>query len=93
MVPATTWYVRISAISSVERFPSAEPMLWNASFVGAKMVTLGVVLTSSTRSVALSAPRSEVRPAAERVSDATSGRTRRRSMTWITPPVKLTSCA
>lgn len=63
------------------RVPRADPMFWKASFVGAKMVRLGVLLTVSTREALTRAPRSEVSSAARRVSAALTGRVRRRSIT------------
>jgi hypothetical protein len=71
----------------LERLP---PMAWRAALLGAKMVTLGRLLTVSSRLVAFSAPRSEFNPAAVSVLLMFSGRVRRLSMTWMTPPVKLT---
>ena len=90
-MPFTTWYAKIAAASSAVRFASAEPMDWKASLFGAKMVRSGVSFATAIESVALSAPRKAVRFAALAVSRTETGRVRTVSMTWITPPVKLTS--
>lgn len=61
-VPCTTWYVKIDEMASVERFPlvKTEPMAWNASLEGAKMVTSARASTVSAKFVAVRAPASEV---------------------------------
>jgi hypothetical protein len=79
--PLMTWYVKIDARASSLKFASADPMLWKASLIGAKMVRSGVESTASMRLVALRAPRRAVRFAADAVAETFSGSVRTRSMT------------
>ena len=72
------------------KFPSADPIAWNAAFEGANMVTSERESTVWTRLAAVNAPASEVRFAATAVVESEAGRVRTLSMMWITPPVKFT---
>ena len=74
----------------MERDPTAEPMAWNAAFEGANIVTSFKPSTVLTKLVFVNAPAREVSPAATAVALSDCGTVRTVSITWTTPPVKLT---
>jgi hypothetical protein len=86
------WYAMMFWRSSAVRLAKADPTLLKASLLGAKMVMFRVA-AASTESVALMAPRREVRLRARAVSRTLGGKVRTRSMMWIVPPVKFWSCS
>ena len=79
-VPLTTWYSKIDANCSVLRFPTSEPIDWNAALEGANIVTSESELTVWTRFADVRAPAMEVRFAAAAVLESDAGRVRTVSM-------------
>ncbi len=76
---------------STVRFAAAGPRAAKAALVGAKMVTSFKPSTVETRFAVVKAPAREVRPAATAVLESAIGTVRTVSMTWMTPPLNLTS--
>ncbi|KAH9844994.1 hypothetical protein Tdes44962_MAKER06980 [Teratosphaeria destructans] len=86
-----TWYLRMLAISSLDKPLREVPRSLKAALVGAKMVRSVPSSMVSVRPVALIDSRSDSKLAWARATDGLGGMLSTEPTTWMTPPPNLMS--